>query len=219
MRFGPGTDQEFQEAKEWGELEDMSAVLFLEKEDKKDGQLFESNSLSGGERHRLFLRRKGNYKEFSLVSGVDFREDGRGFSLFDVDGDGYLDMGITSPNNPRFRVMRNDLGDRLGEAKNKFVEISLVGGMDSNQPSSEWSPRDAYGSTVLVTIGDEQRMYHLSLGEGLSGQNSKRIHVGLGDKTKIDSIKVNWPSGKVTEVKSIAAGERITVHEKENKSD
>ena len=214
MRHGPGTDQQFSSAEEWGSEEDMSTNLFAPTRDTKDGQLFESNSLSGGERNRIFFQRNGNFKEFSLVSGTDFREDGRGFSLFDIDGDGYLDMGITSPNSPRFRVMRNEFGDRL-KTKNGFVEISLVGGNDAAKPNSEWSPRDAFGSKVLVTVGDEKRMFHLSLGEGLSGQNAKRIHVGMGQAEKIDSIEVRWPSGKTTVKNDIKSGSRVTIKERE----
>ncbi|MEL7500339.1 MAG: ASPIC/UnbV domain-containing protein [Planctomycetota bacterium] len=202
-------------AEEWGSDADMNTVLFAPTADPTDGQLFESNSLSGGERNRVFFQRNGNYKEFTLVSGADFREDGRGFALFDVDGDGYLDMGITSPNAPRFRVMRNRIGDRL-DNQHGFVQISLVGGQDSAEPSSEWSPRDAFGSKVLVTIGDEKRMYHLSLGEGLSGQNTKRIHVGMGEAAQIDSIEVRWPSGKTTTTEDVKAGSRIVITERQD---
>lgn len=190
----------------------MSTVLFAPSEDPKPGSFFRSNSLSGGERHRLFMRRDGNYKEFTLVSGVDFREDGRGFSLFDYDGDGYLDMGITSPNFPRFRVLRNDIGDQLG-VKNNFLEVALVGGQTGATPSTEWSPRDAYGSTMLVTTGDQKRMFHLSLGEGLSGQNAKRIHVGLGQLETVDSLEIKWPSGRTSVLENVKANQRITVYE------
>lgn len=214
MRHGPGTDEAFSAAEEWGTHEGMSTMLFAPTDDTSEGQLFESSSLSGGERNRMFFQRNGNYKEFSLVSGTDFREDGRGFALLDVDNDGYLDMGITSPNSPRFRIMRNQIAQQFGRT-NGFVEITLVGGNDKAQPNGEWSPRDAFGSKVLVTMGESQRMFHLSLGEGLSGQNAKRIHVGLGDQKSIDSIEVRWPSGKTTVKEKVAAGARITIYERE----
>lgn len=174
------------------------------------GAEFKSNSLSGGERHRIFFRRHGNYKEYSLVSGADFREDGRGFVLFDYDGDGFQDMGITSPNVPRFRIIRNEIGDHTD---NRSVQIALVGGNWTSQSSDEWSPRDAFGARVVTHVGTTQRMMHLSLGEGLSGQNSKRIHVGLGDADQIDLVEVIWPSGKRTLKKRISAGTVTTVFE------
>lgn len=213
MRHGPGTDQELAQAKEWGREEEVNTDMFAPRDNAKAGNFFESNSLSGGERHRLFFGRKNNFKEATLVSGADFREDGRGFVLFDYNQDGFLDLGITSPNSPRFRILKNNLGE-MAPKENHWVEVALVGGQASAQPSSEWSPRDAYGSLVEVTIGDTKRMHHLSLGEGLSSQNSKSVHLGIGTSEKIDKLRVIWTSGKVTEQTNIAAGSRITIHEK-----
>ena len=173
---------------------------------------FSMNALSGGERHRLFLRRHDNYKDMTLVSGADFREDGRGYVLFDYDLDGMLDMGITSPNYPRFRIVRNRIGD-LQTEENGFVEITLVGGQTSTEPSTEWSPREPFGARVLVTTGEKQRMFQLNCGEGLSIQNSKRIHIGMGQTAKIDRMEVIWPSGKTSVRENIPTGERLTVFE------
>ncbi len=188
-------------------------MLFPENHESDGEQAkFRSNSLSGGERHRLFLRRDENYKDFTLVSGADFREDGRGFSLLDLDGDGFLDMGITSPNYPRFRIIRNRIGD-LESKPHHYVRVSLVGGQTDTTPSTEWSPRDAYGSTLLVTTGDVRRKFQLSLGEGLSIQNAKWLHIGLGDTEQVDRIEVSWPSGKQTVVENITADQHITIYE------
>jgi hypothetical protein len=201
-------------ADEWGPLEEMRTIYFEWVDDPKPGQRYlNSNSLSGGERNRIFFRRDGNYADFSLVSGADFREDGRGFVLFDFDRDGWLDLGVTSPNHPRFRIVRNTIGDQPELNKNQFVEVSLVGGQTSAEVSSQWSPRDAFGARVLVTTGDEKRMFQLSCGEGLSGVNAQRIHIGMGTTPAIDKLEVLWPSGKRTVRENIAAGERITIFE------
>ena len=191
----------------------MRTIYFEWIDDPKPGERYlKSNSLSGGERNRIFFRRDGNYKDYSLVSGADFREDGRGFVLLDFDRDGWIDLGVTSPNHPRFRLVRNTIGDRA--AKANFVEIELVGGQTSAVASEEWSPRDAYGATVAVwQNGEQKRMFHLSCGEGLSGVNSKRIHVGMGDVEEIDRLEVTWPSGKKTIREKVGAGQRIKICE------
>ena len=192
-------------------------VLFRPVDDTHDGAYFKSNSLSGGERNRLFLRADGNYKDLSLISGADFREDGRGFVLIDYDNDGWIDLGVTSPNEPRFRLLRNRFRDLPGEdvgQGNGFVSLQLVGGQQSAEPSSEWSPRDPIGASVLVTMGDVQRRYQLSGGEGLSSQNSNRIHIGLGAVESIDRIEIKWPSGKTTTRENVIAGSRLTILEK-----
>lgn len=183
-------------------------------DDPKAGAFFRSNALSGGERNRLFMRRHGNYKDMTLVSGVDFREDGRGFVLFDYDRDGWLDLGITSPNYPRFRIARNTIGDHQS-VKNGFVEIELVGGQSSAKPSTHWSARDPFGARIVATCGEQKRMFQLNGGEGVSVQNSNRIHIGMGQLPKIDMLEVFWPSGKKTVRENIETGTRISVLENE----
>jgi hypothetical protein len=200
-------------AEQWGEPEATRTIFFQWNDNPQPGERFlNSNSLSGGERNRIFFRRDGKYADLSLVSGADFREDGRGFVLFDFDRDGWLDLGVTSPNHPRFRVVRNTIGDR-SDAKNQFAEVSLVGGQTSAEESFQWSPRDAFGARVLVTTGDQTRMFQLSCGEGLSGVNAKRIHIGMGTMPAIDKLEVIWPSGKRTIRENVAVGQRITVFE------
>jgi len=173
-----------------------------------------SNSLSGGERNRIFFRRDGNYVDLSLVSGTDFREDGRSFVLFDADNDGWLDMGITSPNHPRFRIVRNVIGESECST-NRNVELVLVGGHDGTGPSEEWSPRDAWGATVKVTYGDEVRMFQLCGGQGLSTVNARRIHIGMGDREAIDRIEIRWPSGKTTVKENVDVKGRVEILENE----
>ena len=180
------------------------------------GLSFRSTPFSGNERNRIFFRRGDNFEDLTLVSGADFREDGRGFAMLDFDRDGWLDLGIVSPNHPRFRIVKNKIG-KLKEG-NGFVGVSLVGGQTTSEPSTVWSARDAFGASILVTTGDSQRRFLLSCGEGLSSQNSKRIHIGLGETKLIDSIQVSWPSGKESIRENVKAGQRITIYENQDQA-
>ena len=208
-----GRDSEFSTAEQWGALESTRTIFFEWTDQPPEGERhLNSNSLSGQERNRIFFRRDGNYEDLSLVSGADFMSDGRSFVLFDYDRDGWLDLGVASSNHPRFRIVRNKIGDQA-KIDNQFLEISLVGGQTSASPSDEWSSRDAFGSMVKVTTSKNQRLFQLSCGEGLSGVNAQRIHVGLGPLQSVDRIEVLWPSGKTTVLENVEAGERITVYE------
>ncbi len=208
-----GRDSEFSMAEQWGALESTRTIFFEWTDQPPEGERhLNSNSLSGQERNRIFFRRDGNYEDLSLVSGADFMSDGRSFVLFDYDRDGWLDLGVASSNHPRFRIVRNKIGDQA-KIENQFLEISLVGGQTSASPSDEWSSRDAFGSMVKVTTSKDQRLFQLSCGEGLSGVNAQRIHVGLGPLQSVDRIEVLWPSGKTTVLENVEAGERITVYE------
>lgn len=208
-----GRDAEFSMAEQWGSLESTRTIFFEWTDQPPEGQRhLNSNSLSGKERNRIFFRRDGNYRDLSLVSGADFLSDGRSFTLFDYDQDGWLDLGVASSNHPRFRIVRNTIGD-LANIDNHFLEISLVGGQTSVEPSAEWSSRDAFGATVKVTTAGTERLFQLSCGEGLSGVNAQRIHVGLGSLKSVDRIDVLWPSGKVSVLENVDAGKRITIFE------
>ena len=212
MRTDPTRDKDFVRSKQWG-AETFNILLFeAAKESDGEGPPFRSAPFSGGERNRLFMQRHNNFDEMTLVSGVDFREDGRGFALLDYDHDGFMDLVVVSPDFPRVRIARNGIGNRQSQ-KNGFIEINLVGGQTSATPSTEWSSRDPIGATVLVTTGQTKRIFQLSAGEGLSSQNTNRIHVGLGQTTRVDEIKVNWPSGKSSVLENVSAGERITIFE------
>lgn len=216
MRTDPTREGEFKQDEQWG-TNAFEIMLFDqadEKEEGEDGPAFRSTPFSGNERNRLFMRDGDNYDDMTLVSGADFREDGRGFVLFDYDDDGWIDLGIISPNYPRLRIVKNKIGER--RSNNGFVRIQLIGGQTSTEPSTQWSSRDAYGATVLVTTGDTKRIFQLSCGEGLSSQNAKRIHVGMGEAEKIDSLEVIWPSGKKTIQTDILSGSKITIFENPN---
>lgn len=211
MRSDPSKDDEFKKDDLW-DAKTLRIVAFEpESQNAEDGPAFRGSPFSGNERNRLFMRVGDNYDDLTLVSGADFREDGRGFVLFDYNRDGWVDLGIISPNYPRLRILKNRLGERFGE--NGFVELQLVGGQTSSEPSTQWSSREPFGATVLVTTGGTKRRFQLSCGEGLSSQNAKRIHIGLGQTKSIDKMEIQWPSGKTTVRENVPSGERLTIFE------
>lgn len=186
--------------------------------DNEETPSFRGTPFSGNERNRLFMRRGDNFEDMTLVSGMDFTQDGRGFAVLDFDRDGWLDLAIVSPNEPRLRLLKNEIGKRSNSASaaNKRVQLKLVGGNQTAMPSADWSPRDPFGAQVLVTTGATKRVFQLSCGEGLSSQNANEIHVALGDQTTIDRVEVRWPSGKKSLRENLAAGAVMTLYEDES---
>ena len=163
------------------------------------------------------MARGGNYVDASLVSGADFKQDGRGFVLFDYDHDGWMDMGLVSPHAPRSRIMRNKMADLYDKDNlpEKAVTIRLQGGNETSQPSDQWSSRNAYGAKILVTTQTNTRAFLHSFSGGLSCKNADQISIGMGDQTEIEKLEIQWPSGKTTVREKIAAGSQIKILEKE----
>lgn len=192
---------------------------FSTKDENESSTALLAKSFSGHERNRLFIQSNGNFKDATLVSGADIKADARGFALLDFNKDGWLDMVVSSPNSPRFRILKNNIYQMAKTAEANYCEIRLVGANRSASSSSQWSSRDAVGAELTVSVDGEKRAFHNSVGEGLSSQNSSWIHVGIGEKQQIDQIEVRWPSGKKTLHSNIAAGQRITLFEREPSAD
>jgi hypothetical protein len=200
----------FKESRQWESLRDQFKVFVPKDENSPKGKQT-SNSFSGHERNRMFFQTDDNFDDVSLISGTDLIEDSRGFVWLDFDNDGWVDLAVTSPMQPRFRLFRNAMGDEVDASRS--ISISLVGGNETGSPSEEFSNRDAVGAILLVKTGETERIFQVGRGEGLASQNSKWVHIGVGSAEQIDELKVVWPSGKITEAADIESGVRVTLFE------
>ena len=145
-------------------------------------------SWAAPEPNLFFARRAGRYYNFAGVSGLDRAEDSRSFTFTDIDGDGNLDIVLKSRQGPQVRVFQNDCG-----AGRKTIVLSLRG-TESN--------RDAIGARVEL---DGQAKW-LAAGSAYLSQHTKRLHFGLGDRSRAEKVRIDWPSGKVQELPPLAAG-------------
>ncbi|MFK5956739.1 MAG: ASPIC/UnbV domain-containing protein [Planctomycetota bacterium] len=179
------------------------------------GNMGSGASFSGSEINHFFLNNGGS--EFLVqtgISGADHSGDGRCFSLFDYDHDGYQDFVLVSANRPYTQVYRNRMGDLMPEGKRlQPAMFRFVGGNRSNQASTEWGARDGFGAKVHLTAGDMNILREYRCGEGLGAQNSATLSVGIGANASASEVRVVWPNGKVTEIGDVAQGTVVTVYE------
>ena len=145
-------------------------------------------SWAGSETNVLFARRAGRYYDFSGVSGADHAEDSRAFAITDIDGDGNLDLILKSRLGPQVRVLQNICGAGRG-----VIVISLRGTK---------SNRDAIGARVEV----DGQVKWVAAGSAYVSQHTKRLHFGLGDRGRAESVRVHWPSGETQELLALPAG-------------
>ena len=61
---------------------------------------------------------------------------------------------------------------------------------------------DGIGARIYVHSGDSTQMREVNGGRGLFSQDSHIQHFGLGERTSVDQIVVQWPSGTVQVVDS-----------------
>ncbi len=169
---------------------------------------------SGNERNHVFFGGipGESFADYSGITGMDDPSDGRAFALLDYDRDGRQDVLVASPGKPRFRLLRNGLGQRVG-ADNGFIAVRFVGGNHTAEPSTEWSARDGFGTAVWVTLGDVVVFREHQPEGGLVGQHSNTMILGLGDRTAAGRLKLRWLSGKVQAIDHVPARKLITVYE------
>ena len=64
------------------------------------------------------------------------------------------------------------------------------------------SNRDALGTIITVTSEKGVQKRHYS-GVGFLGQSLQPVHFGLNNESKIDNIKIEWPSGIIENYKDL----------------
>jgi hypothetical protein len=123
----------------------------------------------------------------------------RGAAYADYDGDGDLDVLVTTNNGPA-RLLRNDGGER-----NHVLRVRAVGAR---------SNRDGIGARVTVTPEGAPRQWGLvKTGSSYASQSELPLTFGLGVSTRPVRVEVAWPSGAVDTIPSVAADQTITVEE------
>jgi hypothetical protein len=75
------------------------------------------------------------------------------------------------------------------------------------------SNRDGFGARVEVTIGDLTQTDEARANSSFESASDPRLHFGLGAATRIDSIVVRWPSGRIDQVKNAVADQEMLIEE------
>jgi len=143
---------------------------------------------------------RGIFENVSDQLGPDFLlpRVSRGAAIGDFDNDGDLDILVNNNGQPP-QLLRNDGGNA-----NHWLEILLIGTK---------SNRDGVGARVKIRAGD-LTLYDQRKG-GMSYQSAQdpRLHFGLGQYSKVDSIEIVWPSGMVTRLSGLKSDQMIAVQE------
>jgi len=134
----------------------------------------------------------------SLVGPARRSIEGRGLAIGDYENNGNVDVLVVDSSNQPL-LLHNETA-----TPGHWLELNLIG-VKSN--------RDGYGTRVIATSNGlrQTRICHAD-GSYLSSSD-KRVHLGLGSSTTVDTLEVHWPSGTVDKLANVPADRVLTVTE------
>ncbi|MGE5272719.1 MAG: FG-GAP-like repeat-containing protein [Verrucomicrobiota bacterium] len=117
------------------------------------------------------------------------RVNGRGVAAADFDNDGHVDLAVNSIGG-KLMLLRGSGGT------GHWLEVKL--------------PRFAPGAVVTVTLpGGRKLSQEVHAGSSYLSSEDPRVHFGLGDASKVMSLTVRYPDGKVTRLGKL--GDRVGI--------
>ena len=213
MRSDESLPDQFRNNKSWGTDPKTGKVKpSQERLTYYYGPNYHRHSYSGYERNKFYLNVSGEtFADLSGVSGADDVADSRTWAALDYDQDGWTDIALVNANAPLLSLYRNTIGEIK---KSNHIKILLVGGADGKDLGKGLSNKDGVGAVVEVISGDRLIKRVRKIGDGYAAQNSSTMTIGIGSELTAQSIKVRWPSGKITMSQSpIKAGSMIVMKE------
>jgi hypothetical protein len=169
----------------------LDAEFLVGVEPRRDGRThtpwFELDCSKGTPEHLLKLMETLQWVEPCVgQSGkivVTAAPSSRSSAIFDLDNDGDLDI-VTNDFNSEPQVLISD----LAQTKQIHWLKVLLRGTKSN--------RNGLGATVRVRAAGQAYTRYNDGKSGYLSQSVLPLYFGLGDATKIDSVEVDWPSGR-----------------------
>lgn len=122
---------------------------------------------------------------------------GRGSATLDFDNDGRLDLLAVDYEGPVY-LLQN-----LSQTNHHWLKLDLRG----RAPN-----QFAYGARLVGRAGSRIWISEVSPAASYLSSKDPRIHWGLGDQPKLDSLTIRWPSGHELTLHDVAA-DRIQVIE------
>ncbi len=170
-------------------------VAWADYENDGDLDLFLCNS-SGA--NRIFRNLGGDRFQNVTVTPLGAAMSGRAAAWADYDNDGLCDLYVADSGGAN-RLYHNEYQQRPA-----WLKVRLIG---------VYSNAAGIGARVRVVSGGLAQVREVSGGSGYCSQNSLTACFGLGDLSAVDSVRVFWPSGVVSDTALVATNQVITITE------
>ena len=145
-------------------------------------------SYGGYEKNRLFMNRRGeSFLEAGHLLGVALEQDSRNAATDDLDGDGRVDLLVTTfevwPQvKQTLRVFRNNL-----ESGGNWIGFRL------REQGNGVSP---VGASVTLRYGAKVVTGRIVTGDSHRAQHANTLHFGIGPSPSVESAEIRWQNGQ-----------------------
>ena len=134
------------------------------------------------------------FENTSKKWGLDAKINSNGAVYADLDNDGDLDL-IVNNQAEKASVYRNN-------SNKSYVTFSLTG------PTKNIS---GIGAVITVFSDGLQQSRQQFVSRGFQSSVSNKLHFGLGENTKIDSVLVDWKNGKSQKITNIKINSNVKI--------
>jgi hypothetical protein len=134
------------------------------------------------------------FENTSKQWGLDAKINSNGAVYADLDNDGDLDL-IVNNQAEKASVYRNN-------SNKSYVTFSLTG-----------PPKNILGIGAVITVFSDglQQTKQQFVSRGFQSSVSNKLHFGLGENTKIDSVLVDWKNGKSQKITNIKINSNVKI--------
>jgi hypothetical protein len=144
----------------------------------------------------VFVNFAGKFHDVTAAAGLNEAKAHRGSGYADFDGDGKIDVVISSLEEPV------ELWHNISPDKNHWLELKLTG---------THANRDGIGARIDI---DHQRN-DMTSSVSYASSVLEAVHFGLGINGAARSVRILWPGGKRQNLEHVTPDQRISVREPE----
>ena len=144
----------------------------------------------------------GTFTKVTSGGPVNVRGQFTCASFADYNSDGYLDLFLT------YSFFGNDLLYRNNGNSNGWIVVNCEGRI-----SNKFGVGAKVRAKAFYAGKERWQMREITGGDGGYSSSPISAHFGLGDATKIDTIRIEWPSGIVQELRDVPIRQYLRVTE------